>query len=107
MSNKIIPVDQGMHGRISDKINEAATTRKLNIDAPVAGRKAQEPPASSDTVQLTHNAKLLERIDKSLAEVPAVDSARIEAVRADIANGDYAINADKIAEVLLRTDAEF
>lgn len=106
MSNKIDPVDQGMHGRISDKINETATTRKLNISSAVSGKKAKDQASSVDTVELTQGAKLLERMEKTLAEVPEVDSARIAAVRADIASGNYEINAEKIAEALLRTDQE-
>ena len=105
MSNKIVPVDQGMH-KVGDKINETATTRKLNISSAVSGKKAKDQAASVDTVELTQGAKLLERIEKTLAEVPEVDSARIAAVRADIASGNYEINADKIAEALMRTELE-
>jgi len=110
MSNSIYPVDQGMHGKIGDKIGEkigeTATTRKLDVGSPVASKGAQGKAGASDTVQLTNSAKLLERLEKTLAETPAVDSARIAAVRADIENGNYSINADKIAEALLRTDLE-
>jgi negative regulator of flagellin synthesis FlgM len=106
MSNSINPVDQGMHGKIGDKIGETATTRKLDVATPVAPDSKQAQKASGDTVQLTSSAKLLERLEKTLAEAPAVDSARIDAVRADIENGDYVINADKIADALLRTDLE-
>jgi negative regulator of flagellin synthesis FlgM len=106
MSNSINPVDQGMHGKIGDKIGETATTRKLDVATPAAHEGKQAQKASGDTVQLTSSAKLLERLEKTLAETPAVDSARIDAVRADIENGDYVINADKIADALLRTDLE-
>lgn len=106
MSNSIYPVDQGMHGKIGDKIGESATARKLDVGSPVAGKGAQAKAGATDTVQLTSSAKLLQRLEKTLAETPAIDSARIAAVRADIANGNYSINADKIAEALLRTDLE-
>ncbi len=106
MSNSINPVDQGMHGKIGDKIGETATTRKLNAATPAAQDGKQAQKTSNDTVELTSSAKLLERLEKTLANAPAVDSTRIEAVRADIENGDYAINAEKIADALLRTDLE-
>lgn len=106
MSNSINPVDQGMHGKIGDKIGETATTRKLDTASPAASEGAQGKAGASDTVQLTDSAKLLERLEKNLAETPAIDSARIDAVRADIESGNYAINADKIADALLRTDLE-
>lgn len=106
MSNTINPVDQGMHNKIGDKLGETANTRKLEVATPAVGQDVRGQPKSGDTVQLTDNAKLLERAEKKLAEEPVVDSARIAAVRADIENGDYVINAESIAEALLRTDLE-
>ena len=106
MSNTINPVDQGMQ-RIGDKLRETTTLRKADVESPVADKKSQSKPDTADTVELTHSAKLLERVEKTLSDVPAVDNARIEAVRADIASGNYSINAEKIAEALLRTEREF
>ncbi len=106
MSNTIYPVDKGMHNKIGDKLGETSSTQKLDVGSPAARQDVQERSQATDTVKLTDNAKLLERTEKSLAEAPAVDHAKIAAVRADIENGNYEINADKIAEALLRTDLE-
>ncbi len=106
MSNTINPVDQGMHNKISDKSGETSSTQKLELAAPPVRQESRDESRSGDTVQLTDSAKMLERAEKTLADAPVVDSAKIAAVRADIANGDYFIDADKIAEALLRTDME-
>lgn len=106
MSNTINPVDQGMHNKIGDKLGETSNTRTLDVASPVARQDVREQSRSGDTVQLTDSAKLLERSEKKLTEEPVVDSVRIAAVRADIENGDYVINAENIADALLRTDME-
>lgn len=108
MANQINPVDQGMVGRIngktSDKAGEAGAARGI-ADAPSA-RKDAGAIGGGDTVELTSSARLLERVEKSLAGMPELDASRIEAVRSAIERGDYSIDADRIAEALLRSDRE-
>lgn len=108
MSNTIKPADPTMLTKISEKVG---TTR----DASLSGesrrldeqRAAPGNTAASDSVELTSGAKLLERLDKTLSSLPEIDASRVEAVKTAIANGDYEIDADKIADALIRTDREF
>lgn len=106
MANRINPVDQGMVGRIngktSDKTGEAGAARGVAGDP--SFRKDAGQAAGSDTVALTSSARLLERVEKSLAGMPELDASRIEAVRSAIERGDYRIDADRIAEALLGFD---
>lgn len=106
MSNRINPVDQGMLGKIGDKIGEAGNAKKIETDDSAVGKGAGAQPAASDTVELTSGAKLLEKLDKTLAELSAVDTNRIEAVKNAIESGDYVVDADKIAEAMTRFDRE-
>ena len=106
MSNRINPVDQGMLGKIGDKIGQTGSTKKLDTEKSATGAVPAQRP-SDDTVELTRGAQLLEQLDKSLAEVSAIDSGRVEAVRTAIQNGDYTVDADKIADAMLRYDQEF
>ena len=106
MSNRINPMDQGLLGKIGSKIGETDPTRKVSTDSPVQGKDAANQPNTGDTVELTSSAKLLERLEKTLASLPDIDSSRVEAVKAQIQNGEYQIDAGKIAEALLRTDRE-
>lgn len=106
MSNRINPVDQGMLGKIGDKIGEATNTKKVDTGKSQVGSGSSSAATRSDTVELTSGAKLLEKLDKTLAELSAVDATRIDAVRASIEQGDYTIDADRIAEAMMRFDRE-
>ena len=106
MSNRINPVDQGMLGKIGDKIGEATSAKKVGTDKSQVDAGASAANKAGDTVELTSGAKLLERLDKTLAELSAVDTTRIEAVRSSIESGNYTIDADKIAEAMMRLDRE-
>lgn len=106
MSNRINPADHAMLNKINEKAGETGSTRKVGSDTVVSGKEVRQQPATSDTVELTSSAKLLERLEKTLAGMPEINSGRVEAVRTAIESGDYVIDADKIAAALLRTDRE-
>jgi negative regulator of flagellin synthesis FlgM len=95
-----------MLNKINDKAGETGSTRKVSSDIAISGKDVRKQPATSDTVELTSGAKLLERLEKTLAGLPEINSGRVEAVRTAIESGDYVIDADKIAAALLRTDRE-
>jgi len=99
-------MDQGLLGKIGSKIGESGTTRKVGTDASGQGNDAVSQKNTDDTVELTSSAKLLERLEKTLASLPDFDSSRVEAVKAQIENGEYQIDAGKIADALLRHDRE-
>ena len=106
MSNRINPMDQRLLGKIGDKIGETGTTKSINPDSPVRGADSAKKTDTGDTVELTSSAKLLERLEKTLASMPEIDSARVAAVKAQIENGEYQIDVDSIADALIRTDKE-
>lgn len=109
MANRINPADPGMIGRIngktSDKAGESGATRGVSGDTGAAGKEAGRT-GGVDTVELTSSARLLERLEKSLAAMPDLDTSRIEAVKTAIERGDYRIDAERIADALLRSDRE-
>ena len=99
-------MDQRLLGKIGDKIGETGTTKAVNPDSSVRTRESPQQAGTGDTVELTSSAKLLERLEKTLASMPEVDNARVAAVKAQIENGEYHIDVEKIAEALMRTDKE-
>lgn len=107
MTNRIGPVDPKMIGKIGNSIEETRGTDRAS-ESPNKS-KAAEAPASrqDDTVELTGRAQLLERVEKSLDTVPAVDSQRVAEVKAAIENGDYEIDAESIADAMIRLERAF
>jgi negative regulator of flagellin synthesis FlgM len=105
MSNSIKPVDHGMQTKIGDKVGstkDALTTTGAHRGD---GQSLASAP-SADTVELTSGAQLLARLEKTLATLPDIDAARVDNVKTAIASGDYVIDAEKIADALLRSDRE-
>ena len=100
-------MDQGILGKIGNKVDEAGTGSKVSKDSAAPDKAPQNPASTSDTVKLTSDAKLLERLDKTLASLPAVDSERVAEIKSAIENGDYEIDAQAIADAMIRLDRSF
>lgn len=67
------------------------------------GRSAP-PRVADDAVSVTDDAELLRALDAQIAATPAVNAARVEEVRDALANGEYRIDPERIAEKLLATE---
>lgn len=58
----------------------------------------------TDEVVLTESARRLQNIERELQKVPVVDQQKVDSVKERIANDNYQVNAENIAEKVLATD---
>ena len=94
-------MDPSLTSKLGNKLDEAAGTTKVSRDNVVPAGKPAAKGAPSDKVELTNDAKLLEKLDKALANAPDVDEARVAEIKAAIEGGNYEIDADAIADAML------
>ena len=97
-------MDHGILGKVGNKVDETTTGTTVQPNSAAPDKAASKSAGSSDTVNLTSSAKLLERLDKTLAALPTVDLDRVSEIKTAIENGDYEIDADAIADALIRID---
>jgi len=86
---------------------EAASTRRTDAKpgSEIVARKSA-PPAAGDTVELTDSARLMGRLEEAVAAAPVVDGARVESLKDAIADGSYVVDADSIADGMIRAERE-
>lgn len=104
MSNKIVPVDRGLLGKVNQKAGKVERTDAEGT--PAGGTSSASEAARTDTVELTGNARLLAQSEESLAAIPVVDETKVAEVRQAILDGEYVIDSEKIAAALLRAELE-
>ena len=68
---------------------------------PTAAQQATGKPSTSDTVTITDTAAKLNRLETALAQVPVVDTQRVESIQRALANGTYEVSSERIADKLL------
>jgi negative regulator of flagellin synthesis FlgM len=83
------------------KAGKAAAGKTAPAPAPAPGTGAGAPPAPADTVRFSDASARLQRLEAALADMPAVDRARVEALKRDIQSGAYRVDPERVAEKLL------
>jgi negative regulator of flagellin synthesis FlgM len=101
MTNRIGPVDPNMVGKIGNSVDETSSPSRVSTGKGKQDAAAGNAAAQNDTVNLTSGAQLLERLEKSLDALPAIDSQRVAEVRAAIEKGDYEIDATAVADAMI------
>ena len=70
-----------------------------------ASVKAESSTASSeDTVSLSQKSQQVSGLQQQLKDSPAVDMAKVETIKQEIANGNYPLDAEKIAQNLINLE---
>ena len=95
-------IDNAPLPRPLESVSTRSTARAgSEREAPVAAT----PPA--DSVRLTGEATGLQALERELGEAPAsFDTARVDAVRAAIADGSYRIDPQAIADRMLSLERD-
>lgn len=98
---------------VASKINGVeGKTARIAPAAPVAWRAGGSQPspgtptAADADVHLTGAARGLAAIEESLRALPAVDEARVAAVKERIQNGSYEVDPQRVADRLLRLEGD-
>lgn len=71
-----------------------------------AGDRQSATGNSTDTVNISASAADLQAMEARLAELPEVDSGRVEALRTQIANGEYNIDSQRVADRILAFESD-
>ncbi len=106
MSDRIDLMTQGLPGKIAERAGGTAASRKSGGPEVPALDTRGAPMAEGDRVELTSSARLLERLEKTFDSFPELDRARVDAVKDAIKNGDYRVDADRIAAALIVSDRQ-
>ena len=70
------------------------------------GAQKSEQSAGNDTVHISSQAIDLRGLEAHISQLPDADKSRVTELRNQIANGQYQINFDKVAEKILGLEAE-
>ena len=78
-----------------------------------AGTSDSDIKSSSDAkadgkadAQITDSARTLAAFEQTVQDLPAIDEARVQQVSAKIANGSYKVDAERVADKLLRSERD-
>lgn len=97
----------GFRSRTLDTSDSKAAARPAAAGgARTGGTTAAPATAPTDTVSLTDTAARLRELEALLANTPAVDDARVEALRQAIAEGRYSVDSVHVADKLMTLERD-
>ncbi|WP_413110733.1 flagellar biosynthesis anti-sigma factor FlgM [Thaumasiovibrio sp. DFM-14] len=85
-----------------------STQRSSQHKAPASGTHTQHSTSArqGDAVSLSEQGRNVGQLHQQLAAEPSFDSAKVAAIKEAIANGAYAIDAEKLADNLIKFEDE-
>ena len=100
-------MDQASIGKLGNKVDETSAGRKIAGETGQADTRAPGSAGANDTVEVTNSGRLLESLEKSLKDLPAIDEARVAEVKAAIESGNYEIDSNALADAIVRFERNF
>ena len=89
----------GVGGRIPP--TTTTTADKAETKGPLPSPTVASPAVQADSVSLSSQAMDLQAVRERVSSTNDVDQARVEEIRTKIANGDFRIDANKVADAML------
>jgi negative regulator of flagellin synthesis FlgM len=86
---------------------QVGTDKKVSRPGDSATPPAESAAAGVSPVRITDSAKQLAALEQTLQGSAPVNEARVNAIRSAIEDGRYQVNAEVIADKLMRVEREF
>ncbi len=80
-----------------DRAPEAGRSR----EKPVSQSGAEAQAAASDRVELSGRSREMAKAHEAVAAAPEVRQQKVEEIKASIANGQYEVDADQVAQKMI------
>lgn len=87
--------------------NEQPSTEKTSSATPTPQQQAQDAEtsvAARENVSLSSRAKDLKQVEQKLKDHPEIDDAHVQAIKAALQNGNFKVDAGKLAQKMLEMD---
>ena len=99
----VINVNGPQGGGVPETTPASDSTGAQRGPAPASGseRSADEASVKRDRAEVTESGRRISEAVRALDNVPAVDEARVEALRQDIESGRFEVDAERVAGRLI------
>ena len=97
MTNPINPSSRSTAGAISS--NTEKTQAKNTTESSSSPRVG-----TGDTVSLSKESQQVSGLQQQLKNTPIIDQAKVDSIKQEIANGNYPLDAEKIAQNLINLE---
>jgi negative regulator of flagellin synthesis FlgM len=87
--------------KIDKRITPPAASKVSSTKGKAAGKTSAPASGSSDSLTLTESSTRIRTLESDLASVDITDASKIESVKAALADGSFAVDAEVVADRLI------
>ncbi|MBY8161596.1 flagellar biosynthesis anti-sigma factor FlgM [Vibrio fluvialis] len=99
-------IDNIRSGNSLATTNRAPARSESNASSSTSGSVRQSSGPQHDAVSLSSQSRALGEMHNEMASKPSFDSAKVDAIKEAIANGSYVVDADKLADNMIKFEKE-
>ena len=93
-----------LNSKTAGSVSNSTGKPQNNTDTSIKNESSASTASSEDTVSLSQESKQVSGLQQQLKDSPAVDMAKVETIKQEIANGNYPLDAEKIAQNLINLE---
>ncbi len=101
MTNPINPMNRTAANSVNNNTPAGSQANDTSADVTAKGGHS---PGSEDTVSLSTRSQQVIELQQHLESSSGIDRARVDVIRQQIAEGNYPLDAEKIAENMLKIE---
>jgi negative regulator of flagellin synthesis FlgM len=101
MNNPINPINRAATNSVNNNSTTGSQAGAANVDTTAKGGNNVK---SEDTVSLSSRSQQVIELQQHLDSSTGIDRARVDAIKQQIAEGNYPLDAEKIAENMLKIE---
>ena len=87
--------------KIDKRIPPATAAKVSSAKGKSAGKASASPASGADSLTLTESSTRIRALESQLASVDVADAGKVESVKAALANGTFAVDAEVVADRLI------
>ena len=87
--------------KIDKRITPPAASKVSSAKGKGAGKASAPSAGGSDSLTLTESSTRIRSLESQLASVDVTDAGKVESVKAALANGTFAVDAEVVADRLI------
>ena len=91
----------GINSSRSQQAGDRSAVGGKKAPASSSDASTEKSSHSSDKLSLTDTAGRLKALEHQLAKQPEINKSRVEEVQSALSNGDYKVNAERVADKMM------
>ena len=103
MTNPINPLGRSVAGSVNSN-TERTQSNKAGENTESSSTSRTNTGGTEDTVSLSQESQQVSGLQQQLKDSPAIDQAKVDSIKQEIANGNYPLDAEKIAANLINLE---